>query len=237
MNIGEFIPRETEDGEEFIPRETESVFEASPIDWEEKYNNLYETFSRVCGKYGIDKCDSCAKYRKSKRCDCGKKYCEKCYNVPSGALPSPRSVKCALCNISICQRCTAIFCECGYYLCRQHNMYECTANCGNLICDEHIKNRTCALCQQPWCSKCIEGHNGCDPTYCSCGELVYPAVETIAGCEICGKTSCNKCELSARKHFAHHSMMPFLMISARGELPADLPAEILVMIWKLLLVK
>lgn len=219
------------EGEEFIENAENTN---SLINWEEKYNELLETFSQVCSKYNINKCDSCAKYRISKQCACGKKYCEKCFNESN---LSPRLVKCSLCEVRICQRCTASFCECGYRLCRRHNMYECTAGCGNLICKEHYYHKTCIICRQAWCTKCIEGHRGCNPTYCSCGELVYPAIDSIVHCTICGKTSCSKCELSARKHRAYHSMIPFLIILDRSELPVDLPPEIRVLIWEFLLTK
>ena len=203
--------------------------------WEQKYHQLRSDFDSVCAKYNINQCCSCSKYRISKQCLCGKKYCDKCF---SESDLEPRNIECTLCSANICGRCTSIFCDSGHSLCREHNMYECTAGCGNLICEKHIGNNTCAVCLMTWCKVCIESH-ACRPKRCSCGELVYPVNDTYAfvTCTRCSKTSCQACEHVGIKHRAYHSIIPFLILAERNELPAYLPLELRIKIWEFLLTK
>jgi hypothetical protein len=218
-----------------------------------RYNQLKSSFDYVCKKYTIVQCSSCKKYRRDiVKCVCGITYCRKCDPIIDRNCRVTVFIRCHVCGIMLCENCSADTCsECSKSICRKQECggYRCTGShsgCTSIICCPS----PCPICHMIWCGNCVVGHPNCNPQRCSCSILVYlrenlilPIIErniiiqlptTGPVCTLCGKTSCSNCELSGKTHRAKHAMMPFLIHNARGELPCELPTEILFAIWEYL---
>lgn len=219
----------------------------------EHNRQLQSQINYICKKYDIVKCHTCHKFRNEYyKCGCGLTFCKKC-DLRRGR--DARIVACHKCDTDICSNCSADLCgECGKYICRGQycRAFICEGSrfgdCTVVMCC----GTPCRVCNGLWCKKCIVGHAGCEPKLCSCGALVYktqyqtqsilgtsiedlPAQYQIQYCPICRLSSCLSCEAAGRRHRANHSIIPFLIINRRDELPCYLPQEIIYLIWLQLL--
>lgn len=206
-----------------------------------EYTNLRETFNNVCSKYDINQCCGCGKYRRRLvTCPCGKTFCFKC--KPVNRTETVTLIYCDKCKQMTCSNCSIDICSiCNGHVCRRPDCiaYICdgsiTGSCHNIICCDC----QCKQCTLSFCGECMPGHKPCAPKLCSCGQLVYKKLDLtgelnypIIVCKVCGTTSCECCHERGARHRAMHSIIPFIIANNRGELPLELPPEIIVLVWE-----
>ena len=192
-----------------------------------------------CDKCGILTCtncslDTCAVCDLSvcRRARCVAYVCDgsrygSCGNIICTDAGCSKSAECPECSQMFCGECKPNHLPCRPITC----------SCGALVYREYEpRSRTCHdILPQTMAADATAQISArtpaCAPVRFPSFTLTYP----VRQCPMCPKTSCGCCTHTGARHRAAHFIIPFIIANDRGDLPYELPLEIIRAIWIFLL--